>query len=38
MEAAYNNGVLAVRIPVLEQAKPRKVAVQHTGDQKAIKS
>ncbi|MFF0521885.1 Hsp20/alpha crystallin family protein [Actinomadura nitritigenes] len=38
IEAAYNNGVLAVRIPVLEQAKPRKVAVQHTGDQKAIKS
>lgn len=36
IEAAYNNGVLAVRIPVLEQAKPRKVAIQHTGDQKAL--
>ncbi|MEU6753066.1 hypothetical protein ABZ914_43185 [Spirillospora sp. NPDC046719] len=35
MEAAYNNGVLAVRIPVLEQAKPRKVAVQ-AGAQKAL--
>ncbi|MET9340215.1 MULTISPECIES: Hsp20/alpha crystallin family protein [unclassified Nonomuraea] len=39
VEAAYNNGVLAVRIPVLERAKPRKVAVQQTGDTyKAIKS
>ncbi|WP_229803045.1 Hsp20/alpha crystallin family protein [Planobispora rosea] len=27
IEAAYNNGVLAVRIPVLEQAKPRKIEV-----------
>lgn len=39
IEAAYNNGVLAVRIPVLERAKPRKVAVQQTGEaHKAIKS
>ncbi|GAA2318950.1 Hsp20/alpha crystallin family protein [Nonomuraea roseoviolacea subsp. roseoviolacea] len=39
IEAAYNNGVLAVRIPVLERAKPRKVAVQQSGDTyKAIKS
>lgn len=39
IEAAYDNGVLAVRIPVLEQARPRKVAVQQTGGgQKAIKS
>jgi|BarGraIncu00222A_1022003.scaffolds.fasta_scaffold232848_1 HSP20 family protein len=28
IEAAYNNGVLAVRIPVLEKAKPRKIAIQ----------
>ena len=28
VEAAYNNGVLEVRIPVLEQAKPRKVEVR----------
>ncbi|WP_067460146.1 Hsp20/alpha crystallin family protein [Actinomadura macra] len=39
IEAAYDNGVLAVRIPVLEKAKPRKVAIQRTGDgPKAIKS
>ncbi|NED56158.1 Hsp20/alpha crystallin family protein, partial [Micromonospora aurantiaca] len=39
IDAAYDNGVLAVRIPVLERARPRKVAVQQTGDgQKAIKS
>ncbi|MEV6151727.1 Hsp20/alpha crystallin family protein [Nonomuraea sp. NPDC052129] len=40
IEAAYNNGVLAVRIPVLEQAKPRKVAIQRTTTEshKAIKS
>lgn len=37
IEAAYSNGVLAVRIPVLEKAKPRKVEVQ-TSDAKAIKS
>jgi len=28
IEAAYNNGVLAVRIPVVEKAKPRKIEVQ----------
>ncbi|MGP4027014.1 Hsp20/alpha crystallin family protein [Actinomadura sp. 3N407] len=39
IEAAYDNGVLAVRIPVLEKAKPRKVAVQQSGGgRKAIKS
>jgi HSP20 family protein len=39
VEAVYNNGVLAVRIPVLEQARPRKVAIQQSGDtHKAIKS
>ncbi|WP_433229710.1 Hsp20/alpha crystallin family protein [Actinomadura formosensis] len=39
VEAAYNNGVLAVRIPVLEKARPRKVAVQQTGNgHKAIKN
>ena len=32
VEAAYNNGVLEVRIPVLEQAKPRKVEVRQ-GDE-----
>ena len=33
VEAAYNNGILEVRIPVLEQAKPRKVEVRQ-GDTK----
>jgi HSP20 family protein len=28
VEASYANGVLEVRIPVLEQAKPRKVEVR----------
>ncbi|GAB2823373.1 Hsp20/alpha crystallin family protein [Actinoallomurus bryophytorum] len=31
IDAAYDDGVLAVRIPVLEQAKPRKVEVQTSG-------
>ncbi|MFA1546905.1 Hsp20/alpha crystallin family protein [Actinomadura chokoriensis] len=38
IEAAYNNGVLAVRIPVLEKAKPRKVAVQAGETHKAIRN
>jgi HSP20 family protein len=39
IEAAYNNGVLGVRIPVLERAKPRKVEIQKAADtHKAIKS
>jgi HSP20 family protein len=33
VEAAYNNGVLEVRIPVLEQAKPRKVEVRQGDEQ-----
>lgn len=36
IEAAYTNGVLAVRIPVLERAKPRKVEV-HQSEQRAIR-
>ena len=36
IEAAYNNGVLEVRIPVLEQAKPRKVEVRQGDDQKQL--
>jgi HSP20 family protein len=35
IEASYDNGVLMLRIPIAEQAKPRKVAVT-TGDRKAI--
>jgi HSP20 family protein len=34
VEASYHNGVLEVRIPVLEQAKPRKVEVRQ-GDTQA---
>jgi HSP20 family protein len=34
VEATYTNGVLEVRIPVLEQAKPRKVEVRQGEDQK----
>jgi HSP20 family protein len=36
IEAAYSNGILVVRIPVMEQAKPRKVEIQTGPDQKAI--
>jgi len=41
VDAAYSNGVLAVRIPVIERAKPRKVAIQKAesaADQKSIKA
>lgn len=31
IEATYADGVLTLSIPVAEQAKPRKVAVTHTG-------
>lgn len=31
VDASYDDGVLTVRIPVLEQAKPRKVEVQSRG-------
>ncbi len=36
VEAAYNNGVLEVRIPVLEQAKPRKVEVRQGDEEKEL--
>ena len=36
VEAAYHNGVLEVRIPVLEQAKPRKVEVRQDDEQKKL--
>src|SRR3954452_20540119 len=38
IDAAYNNGVLVVRIPIAEKAKPRKITVagrEHT-EQKVI--
>lgn len=37
VKAAYDDGVLAVRIPVLEQAQPRKVEIQTRG-RKALKN
>jgi HSP20 family protein len=38
IEASYNNGVLGVRIPVLQKAKPRKVEIHKTAHTaKAIK-
>jgi len=39
IDATYDNGVLVLRIPIAEKAKPRKVAVagrQQTADQQAI--
>ena len=36
VEASYRNGVLEVRIPVLEQAKPRKVEVRQGDEQKEL--
>ena len=38
VDAAYSNGVLAVRIPVIERAKPRKVEIQKTENTFAQKS
>jgi HSP20 family protein len=39
IEATYDNGVLVLRIPIAEQAKPRKIAVggrEHAAEQQAI--
>lgn len=36
IEATYNNGVLAVTIPVAEKAKVRRIEVSHSDDQTAI--
>ncbi|MET7707728.1 Hsp20/alpha crystallin family protein [Micromonospora sp. NPDC005189] len=32
LEAGYENGVLTLRIPVAERAKPRRVAINANGD------
>lgn len=31
IEAEYRDGVLSLRIPVAEEARPRKIAVSHSG-------
>ncbi len=36
MSADYDAGVLTLRIPIAERAKPRKVCVGGTGDHKQI--
>jgi HSP20 family protein len=38
VEADYRNGVLQIRIPVLEQAKPRKVEVRQADGQQELAS
>jgi HSP20 family protein len=38
VEATYTNGVLEVRIPVLEQAKPRKVEVRQGESAEQVES
>lgn len=36
IEADYSDGVLTLRIPVAEEAKPRKVSVQHRGGSQVV--
>ncbi|MCX4750532.1 Hsp20/alpha crystallin family protein [Kitasatospora sp. NBC_01287] len=36
--ADHDAGVLTLRIPVAEKAKPRKVAISHSGDRKQIRA
>jgi HSP20 family protein len=38
VQASYEAGVLTVRLPVAEQAKPRKVAIATGGGQQAIEA
>lgn len=38
IEADYSDGVLSLHIPVAEEAKPRKVAVQHVGGTRTIEA
>lgn len=37
ISATYENGVLTVTIPLAERAKPRKIDIAHSHDQKSIK-
>ncbi|MDX3098167.1 Hsp20/alpha crystallin family protein [Streptomyces sp. ME01-24h] len=36
IEADYDAGVLTLRIPIAERAKPRKIAITSTGDRKQL--
>lgn len=36
IEAEYSDGVLTLRIPVSEEAKPRKIQVSHSGDRQIL--
>lgn len=36
IKAGYEDGILTVRIPVAEHAKPRRIQVEATGDQKQL--
>ncbi|CAM4015622.1 Hsp20/alpha crystallin family protein [Smaragdicoccus niigatensis] len=36
IEASYDNGVLTMRIPVAEQAKPRKISINGASEKQAI--
>jgi HSP20 family protein len=36
IDAAYESGVLTLRIPVLEAAKPRKISITGRGDRKQL--
>lgn len=36
LEADYSDGVLTIEIPVLEEAKPRRVEISHSSERKQI--
>jgi HSP20 family protein len=36
IDASYEHGVLTLRIPIAEQAKPRKIAISSAGERKEI--
>ncbi|MDA5286878.1 Hsp20/alpha crystallin family protein, partial [Streptomyces sp. Isolate_45] len=36
IEADYDAGVLTLRIPIAERAKPRKISISGSGDRKQI--
>ena len=36
IEAHYDAGVLTLRIPVAEQAKPRKIAISNSGEKRQV--